>query len=179
MPRRRAITRRRQGGQEAQGRLATLRKANPLARPAPSSRFVAVTGAKKAGAEGSIGCPHLPGATRQRRERLESDDAVWLRWYCDDLVAGKEKCLRVPVPRNSADGHDCRDPGGRPNGGDQAIAALRGEDTTSPSGLAQVRPLRSRVLCGLFASTGSNAEDSLDAIKNTIETGERLRLDYP
>ena len=67
------------------------------------------------------------------------------------------------------------------NGGDQAIAASRGEGKTT----IFERTLLKYVLSGaasfavLFASTGSNAEDSLDAIKNTIETGERLRADYP
>ena len=67
------------------------------------------------------------------------------------------------------------------NGGDQAIAASRGEGKTS----IFERTLLKYVLSGaasfavLFASTGSNAEDSLNNIKNTLETGERLRADYP
>ena len=64
---------------------------------------------------------------------------------------------------------------------DQAIAASRGEGKTK----LFERSLLKHVLSGavsfavLFAATGSNAEDSLDSIKNTIETGERLRADYP
>ena len=67
------------------------------------------------------------------------------------------------------------------NGGDQSIAASRGEGKTS----IFERTLLKYVLSGaasfavLFAATGSNAEDSLNNIKNLLETGERLRADYP
>jgi len=66
-------------------------------------------------------------------------------------------------------------------GGDQAIAASRGEGKTK----IFERTLLKYTLAGvikfsvLFAATGSAAQDSLQSIMGEIETNLRLRADYP
>ncbi|MGD0900935.1 MAG: hypothetical protein ABR915_24140, partial [Thermoguttaceae bacterium] len=121
-----------------------------------------------------------PCADRERRERLEADDAAWLRWYCDDPCWPAKKRFWYDFTSQQRDMIEAiRE--AILNGGDQAIAASRGEGKTS----IFERTLLKYVLSGaasfavLFASTGSNAEDSLNNIKNMLETGERLRADYP
>ena len=121
-----------------------------------------------------------PCADRKRRERLEADDAAWLRWYCDDPCWPKKARFWYDFTSQQLDMIAAiRE--AIVSGGDQAIAASRGEGKTK----LFERSLLKHVLSGavsfavLFAATGSNAEDSLDSIKNTIETGERLRADYP
>jgi hypothetical protein len=121
-----------------------------------------------------------PCANRRRRNRLEKDDAAWLRWYCDDPCwpqrarfwydfTGQQLEMIAAIREAIV------------NGGDQSIAASRGEGKTK----LFERTLLKHVLSGavsfavLFGATGSNAEDSLDSIKHTLETGERLRADYP
>ncbi len=117
---------------------------------------------------------------RRRRQRFEADDAAWLRWYCDDPCWPQrarfwydftsQQLEMIAAIREAI-----------VNGGDQSIAASRGEGKTK----LFERTLLKHVLCGavsfavLFGATGSNAEDSLDSIKHTLETGERLRADYP
>lgn len=68
--------------------------------------------------------PIPPCADRQRRERLESDDAVWLRWYCDDPCWPKKKRLWYDFTSQQMDMIAAiRE--AILNGGDQAIAASR------------------------------------------------------
>ncbi len=121
-----------------------------------------------------------PCADRERRERLEADDTGWLRWYCDDPCWPMKKRFWYDFTSQQGDMIQAiRE--AILNGGDQSIAASRGEGKTS----IFERTLLKYVLSGaasfavLFAATGSNAEDSLNNIKNLLETGERLRADYP
>jgi hypothetical protein len=121
-----------------------------------------------------------PCANRRRRNRLEKDDAAWLRWYCDDPCWPRrarfwydftaQQVEMIAAIREVI-----------VNPGDQSLAAPRGEGKTK----IFERTLVKHMLAGavsfavLFAATGSNAEDSLDSIKHLLETGERLRADYP
>ena len=115
----------------------------------------------------------------ERRKALEADDIAWLRHYfgdgCNladpftyefspqqiDMIHAIGKAMRV--------------------GGDQAIAASRGEGKTTVA----ERLATKYVLTGaadyvvLFASTGPMAENILDSIKTYIQENERLHADYP
>jgi hypothetical protein len=116
---------------------------------------------------------------RARRERLEADDEEWLR-YCFARESGSENPFwydftdqqkeMITAIRNAII-----------HGGDQPIAASRGEG--KPTYFE--RMLLKYTLQGmirfavLFAATGSPAQDSLESIKQELETNERLRADYP
>lgn len=116
---------------------------------------------------------------RARRERLEADDEEWLRYYFA-RESGSENPFwydftdqqkeMIAAIRNAI-----------LNGGDQSIAASRGEGKTTYF----ERMLLKYTLQGLirfavlFAATGSAAQDSLESIKQELETNERLRADYP
>lgn len=114
-----------------------------------------------------------PCANLARRERLEADDAAWLRHYCADLFwypFTDQQLTMIRAIRTAI-----------VEGGDQAIAASRGE---GKSKLAE-RLLLKHTLTGtikfsvLFAATGSAAQDNLQSIMGEIETNDRLLADYP
>lgn len=118
-------------------------------------------------------------ANRRRRTRLEADDEAWLRYYFapesetedpftyDFTFQQREMIQAIKTAIL--------------HGGDQSIAASRGEGKTTYF----ERMLLKYTLMGvihfgvLFAATGSKAEDSLEAIKNELENNVRLREDYP
>src|SRR5262245_17231783 len=108
-----------------------------------------------------------------RRARLESDDTEWLRYYFHELFwypFTTQQLEMIDAIRNAI-----------LYGGDQAIAASRGEGKTK----IFERTLLKYTLAGvikfsvLFAATGSAAQDSLQAVMAEIETNLRLRADYP
>lgn len=118
-------------------------------------------------------------ADKRRRNRLEADDVKWLMHYFGP-ESGSESPFTyeftvqqremITAIRNAI-----------LLGGDQAIAASRGEGKTT----LFERMLLKYTLCGvvnfsvLFAATGSAAQDSLESIKWEIENNEHLREDYP
>lgn len=118
-----------------------------------------------------------PCQDRERRILLEEDDAEWLRWYfggnCtnpfwyDFTFQQKEMIAAI---RNAIT-----------YGGDQAIAASRGEGkTTLVERLLLKYTLQGVVSFSvLFSATGASAENSLESIKNDIAENDRLWADYP
>jgi hypothetical protein len=120
-----------------------------------------------------------PCKNRRRRKRYEKNDAKWLRYYfsteseCGDpfwyefTYQQREmiKAIGTAIVY----------------GGDQALAASRGEGKTS----LFERMLLKYTLQGvvnfsvLFAASGSLAENSLDSIKQAVENNEFLLADYP
>jgi hypothetical protein len=112
-------------------------------------------------------------ANKRRRKRLESDDAAWLRHYFAQTFwydfTGQQREMIDAIRRAIL------------FGGDQSIAASRGEGKTK---LFEAM-LTKYVLQGaisfavLLAATGSKAEDSLESIKRELETNDRLLADYP
>jgi hypothetical protein len=66
-------------------------------------------------------------------------------------------------------------------GGDQGLAASRGEGkTTNCECVVTYCVLTGKVkFAVLFSATGADAEHSLDAIKDRLETNDRLHADYP
>ncbi len=109
----------------------------------------------------------------ERRTLLESDDTEWLRYYFADLFwypFTTQQLEMIEAIRNAI-----------LYGGDQSLAASRGEGKTK----IFERMLLKYTLSGvvkfsvLFAATGSAAQDSLQSIMGEIETNERLRADYP
>lgn len=124
--------------------------------------------------------PPTPRYNKNRRARLEADDAAWLRWYFND--PGDELTDRFwyaftfqQLEMIDAIRHALI------YGGDQAIAASRGEGKTK----LFERLLLKYVLQGvsgcalLLAATGPKAEDSLASIKRALEQNDRLLADYP
>lgn len=115
----------------------------------------------------------------ERRELLESDDVEWLQYYFgpDSGIADPYTYAFTPqqVDMIAALGYALR------NGGDQAIAASRGEGkTTNAERLALKYVLTGE--CNyvvLFASTGPMAENILDSINTYINDNELLAVDYP
>ena len=114
-----------------------------------------------------------PCEDRERRTLLESDDTEWLRYYFADLFwypFTTQQLEMIDAIRNAI-----------LYGGDQSLAASRGEGKTK----IFERMLLKYTLAGvvkfsvLFAATGSSAQDSLQSIMGEIETNERLRADYP
>ena len=115
----------------------------------------------------------------RRRNRLEKNDAKWLRYYfgpdcgCTDTFWYEFTEQQIEMIRVIANAITY--------GGDQSMAASRGEGKTT---LAE-RVLLKYTLQGvvkfsvLFAASGSMADNSLDAIKTAIETNDRLLEDYP
>lgn len=114
-----------------------------------------------------------PCDDRKRRERLEADDFAWLRWYCPDLfwydftIQQREM---IEAIRNAIR-----------FGGDQSLAASRGEGKTKIFERMLLKYTLSGVVSFsvLFAATGATAQDSLESIKTDIETNPLLLADYP
>ncbi len=112
-------------------------------------------------------------ASRRRRNRLEKNDAAWLRYYFHEefWYAFTEQQLAMIT----AIGKKIRE------GGDKALAASRGEGKSMIGERLGLKYVLQGVIgfALLLHSTGSKAEDSLDEIKQAVETNDRLLLDYP
>ena len=112
-------------------------------------------------------------ADLRRRRRLEKDDAAWLRWYFHEEFTYEftEQQREMIETISKAIRH--RD--------DQALAASRGEGKTKISEACICKAVLTGVVgFALFcAANGSKAGDSLQAIKEALETNERLLADYP
>lgn len=116
-------------------------------------------------------------ADRERREAMEADHVAWLRYYFGDECSNPfwYEFTSQQQEMIAAISHAIY------VGGDQAIAASRGEGKTT---LCE-RLLLKFVLQGevnfavLFASTGPMATNSIDSIKADIEENDRLLADYP
>lgn len=118
-------------------------------------------------------------ADPERRKRLEADDVAWLMHYfgpdcgLDDPFTYEFTAQQRDML--AAIGHAIK------YGGDQAIAASRGEGKTT---LTERRVLKS-ILTGevnyavIFASTGQMAEDVLDSIDTALVENVLLLDDYP
>jgi hypothetical protein len=110
---------------------------------------------------------------RRRRNRLEKDDAAWLRWYFPDLFwypfTEQQTAMIAAISRALDDG------------GDDAEAASRGEGkSTLGERLSLKKVLQGRIKFALLChATGPKAEDSLTEIKQEVETNDRLADDYP
>jgi primosomal protein N' len=120
--------------------------------------------------------PRLTDEARKRRVSLEKNDERWLRFFFPDPPFG----FWYPFTNQQramvrAIGDAIK------HGGDQAIAASRGEGKTQ---IAR-RLLLKYVLSGqvsfavLFASTATDAIDSLTAIRSDIEESDLLLEYYP
>ena len=126
-------------------------------------------------------------ADRKRRERLERDDEAWLMYYCGvgsglerfdngtrenvfwyDFTEQQREMIRVI--RNAI-----------LYGGDQALAATRGEGkTTIFRRMLMKYTLQGEINCSvLFCATGPLADKSLASIKWDLQHGGRLLDDYP
>lgn len=120
-----------------------------------------------------------PCEDRLRRERLEADDIAWLMHYFGPGSGTSspftyeftiQQQQMIEAIRNAI-----------LLGGDQALAASRGEGKTT----LFERMLLKYTLTGavgfsvLFAATGSAAQDSLESIKVEVENNEHLLADYP
>ncbi len=119
-------------------------------------------------------------ADRRRRKRLEGNDVAWLRWYFDDPADPLhmrfwydftlQQLEMIEAIRHAI-----------VYGGDQSLAASRGEGKTTIFERVMLKyVLQGVVSFGvLLAATGTNAEDILESIKQTIEENDRLAADYP
>jgi len=127
----------------------------------------------------NVEIPKLSASNRRRRLRYERDDAAWLRYYFGKLSGcaypfwyAFTMQQRVMI---DGIGHAAR------WGGDQSIAASRGEGkTTIFERLLTKYILEGRIAFGvLCAATGAHAAGSLETIKAAIESNARLLADYP
>lgn len=114
-----------------------------------------------------------PCADRERRERLEADDEAWLRYYFHELFTYEftsQQRVMIDAIRKAM-----------LYGGDQAIAASRGEGKTKICEAQLLKYTISGVISFaiFFAATTDKAVDSVTALREAIETNERLRADYP
>ena len=120
-----------------------------------------------------------PCADPKRRKRLEKDDEKWLMFYFGDGCGLSDPFTYEFTAQQKEILHAIRH--AMRFGGDQAIAASRGEGKTT---IAE-RLLLKCVLSGelnyalLFASTGIMADSSLDTIKQALTENERIAADYP
>jgi len=110
---------------------------------------------------------------REWREMLESDAFEWLRWFGHEEFSreftGQQKEMIAAILQAIT------------HGGDQSIAAPRGEGKTSLCEWV----IQYAVLTGLvkfvvlFAATGPDAESSLNSIRARFEENDRLFEYYP
>ncbi len=108
-----------------------------------------------------------------RRKRLEKDIFKWLPWYfpeiydrpCTEQITAIIRSILAAIRE----------------GGDQGIAAPRGEGkTTSSENVVTFCALKGEIpFAILFEATGPLAQDSLAAIMERLETNDRLAADYP
>jgi hypothetical protein len=149
--------------------------ANKLERAAGVKSQADIMRERRVGAK-DVPIGSLSPEDRATRERLEQSDEAWLRFFFPDPPYGFWYAFtEQQLAMVEAIGHAIK------YGGDQAIAASRGEGKTQ---IAR-RLILKYTLSGqvrfavLFASTGSDAADSLAAIKADIEEGELLARYYP
>lgn len=118
-------------------------------------------------------------ADPERRKRLEADDEAWLLWYFGEgsgsenpftYALTEQQKEMIAAIRNAI-----------LHGGDQSIAASRGEGkTTYCERMILKYSLQGLIrFAVLFAATGSASTDSLESIQNEIENNDRLYADYP
>ena len=110
----------------------------------------------------------------KRRKRLEKDIFKWLPWYHPEPYGEHPFTdqVREIIQAILAAFRD---------GEDQGIAASRGEGkTTAGEAVTMFCALKGEVpFAILFEATGADAQDSLAAIKERLETNPRLAADYP
>src|SRR5690349_5905738 len=120
-----------------------------------------------------------PCADRERRERLEGDDVAWLMHYF-----GVESEVRDPFwyeftaqQRRMISSFAAA----IKFGGDQSVAASRGEGKTTNLERLILKYTLQGILkySVLFQATGALADNSLDSIKTAIEENVLLHADYP
>jgi hypothetical protein len=118
-------------------------------------------------------------ANRARRKRLERDDIAWLMHYFGAASAVRDPFTRpfteqqremITAIRNAI-----------MTGGDQAIAATRGEGKSTLFERMLIKYTLTGVLTFsvLFQASGGLAENSLDSIKTAFEENPLLLEDYP
>jgi hypothetical protein len=116
---------------------------------------------------------------RDRREELEADDVAWLRWYfgeqsgCDNpfwYPFTSQQLEMISALRMAIE-----------YGGDQSIAASRGEGKTTICERLLLKYTLSGVVKFpvLFSATAKSATNSLDTIKMAVVDNEFLHADYP
>ncbi len=116
-----------------------------------------------------------PQSILDERERLEKDDRAWLRFFFPDPPFG------FWYDFTSQQGAMIQAIGDAIlHGGDQAIAASRGEGKTVIARRLTLKyALSGRIkFAVLFNATGSDATDSLKAIRGDLEENERLANYY-
>lgn len=114
-----------------------------------------------------------------RRLRLEADDAAWLAYYfgpgCElpepftyEFTSQQQEMIRIIAQAII-------------HGGDQAMAASRGEGKTTFARRVTIKYTLQGLLhfAVLFGATGSAAENSLEDIKISLTDNVRLLADYP
>lgn len=116
---------------------------------------------------------------KKRRAALEADDIAWLMWYFAPESGTPSPFTYDFTPQQRTMIESIRN--AIYNGGDQALAASRGEGkSTIAERMLLAYTLRGVVrFAVLFAATGSLADNSLDSIKVEIEENSRLCADYP
>lgn len=158
-----------------------IKAAKPATTPAPAATTRRKKDAERKRKEAEKGrTVHIPPcANRRRRNRLEKIDEKWLRWYfgrCEGCLDPFWYAFTVQQKEMIEAIRDAI-----LYGGDQAIAASRGEGKTT----IFERMLLKYTLQGtisfsvLFAATGTAADNSLESIKMALEENERLLADYP
>jgi len=109
----------------------------------------------------------------ERRRELEADQFKWHRFYFGEIFTyeftAQQREMLLAIARAIK------------YGGDQAIAASRGEGKSTNAECELIRGiLLGTVSFGvIFAATGTDAENSLSAIKKQFEENDLLLADYP
>ena len=109
----------------------------------------------------------------RRRKRLEKNIFKWLRFYFSDIFTYEFTSQQRQMIQAIADAIEF--------GGDQSLAASRGEgkSTTAECVVSFCIVTGKAKFAVLFSATGADAEHSLEAIKDRLETNDRLLDDYP
>lgn len=116
---------------------------------------------------------------RRRRKRLEQDDIAWLRFYfgpgCGLPDPFTYEFMNQQISMIESIAQVIR------YGGDQAVAASRGEGKSTICERQLLKYTLQGVLkfSVLFQATGAAAENSLDSIKTAVEENVLLLEDYP
>jgi hypothetical protein len=159
-------------------KLEAVEKGLPLAEKTDqerkSHRDASAAFERKKSLEGrTVVIPKLTDTQRARRRRLEKNIFKWLAWYFADIFTYKFTSQQRAMIQAIADALEF--------GGDQALAASRGEGkTTDAECVVCFCVLTGKVkFAVLFSATGSDAEHSLDSIKDRLETNDRLHEYYP
>lgn len=120
-----------------------------------------------------------PCADRIRRKKLEADDIAWLMYYFGPASEVRDPFTYefVPQQRSMIDAFGTA----IIYGGDQSVAASRGEGKTTILERMILKYSLQGILdfSVLFQATGALADNSLDTIKTYIEENALLRADYP